>query len=186
MGERWDGGKVIAALRGPEHLESALKSPCGAIFLLSTTLAQLPGVVQRVRGARKRAFVHMDLVQGLSSDEAGLEYLAAIAAPDGIISTRAQLIRSARRLGIQSVYRIFILDSQALESGLQHVERSRPDIVELLPGIIPSVIRCFRQSFARTPIIAGGLIRQPSEVADALAAGADAISTGSVHLWQGA
>ncbi len=186
MAERWSAGKVIAALRGPEHLESALRSPCGAVFLLSTTLSELPQVVKRVQRAGKRAFVHMDLVQGLSSDEPGLEYLAGIAAPDGIISTRAQLIRGARRLGIKAVYRVFILDSQALESGLQHVERSRPDVVELLPGIIPSVIRRFRESFPHTAIIAGGLIRQPSEVADALAAGADAISTGSVHLWQGA
>ena len=58
----------------------------------------------------------------------------------------------------------------------------RPDYVEVLPGVSGKIIRMATAEF-QLPIIAGGLIQSREDVADALAAGAAAVSTSRHELW---
>jgi glycerol uptake operon antiterminator len=53
--------------------------------------------------------------------------------------------------------------------------------MELMPGVIPKLIRRF--SVSSIPVIAGGLVEHKSEVTEALASGAVAVSTGAKQLW---
>ena len=55
-------------------------------------------------------------------------------------------------------------------------------MIELMPGIIPDVIRRFTQA-VDIPVIAGGLITERKQIIDALSAGAIGVSTGSAALW---
>lgn len=49
----------------------------------------IPSIVEKVKGSGKLAFVHMDLIQGLSSKEAAVDYISKFTKADGIISTKA-------------------------------------------------------------------------------------------------
>lgn len=81
-----------------------------------------------------------------------------------------------------AVQRLFLLDSLALETSYKVIERAQPDYLEVLPGIMPEIIKEVREQ-AQIPIIAGGLIRTKENVLQALEAGAEAVTTSNPDLW---
>jgi glycerol uptake operon antiterminator len=70
----------------------------------------------------------------------------------------------------------------ALETSYKVIERAQPDYLEVLPGIMPEIIKEVRKE-AGIPVIAGGLIRTVENVTEALEAGAEAVTTSNPQLW---
>jgi len=174
---------VIAAVKEDAGLRQALNSDCQVIFLLYGTILNVSHLVEQIHARGKRCFVHIDLVEGLSNREIAVDALVKLSSPDGIISTRAPQIRRAQQLGILAIQRVFLLDSMSLHSILTMMDTSRPDFIEVLPGVIPAVIG---EITAKTtiPVIAGGLIRSKQDVIQALQAGAMAVSTSCQAVWK--
>ena len=79
------------------------------VFVLYGSVASIPAIVQRLKQAGKTVFVDVDLLDGLSAREAAVEYLAGATRADGVISTKAALVRRAKALGLAGVYRAFCL-----------------------------------------------------------------------------
>ena len=125
--------------------------------------------------------VHIDLIQGLSGKEAAVDFLKAQGA-DGIITTKPTLIRRAREIDLGAVLRFFIFDSLSLETMERTARECRPDLVEILPGIMPKIIARIHQALP-IPLICGGLVAEKSDVLDALKSGALAVSTSDPSLW---
>lgn len=176
------GGRVIAAVRNADMLKRAAESQASSVFILGGELIEIGRMVEMARSAKKPVFVHVDLIEGLAGDQAGIRFLARQIRPDGIITTRHHLVSVARRERLLTVQRLFIVDSQALATGVGAVSAGRPDAVEVMPGIIPRVIAeaCVRLD---VPVIAGGLIRSAGEIDEALRAGACAASLSREELW---
>ena len=107
---------IIAAVKNEESLAAALESERETIFLLSSTLLNVRDIVARIHAAGKRAIVHIDLVEGLSSRTIAVDALVAACGPDGIISTHPNLIRHAHTLGLLTIQRAFVLDSLSLDT----------------------------------------------------------------------
>ena len=60
---------------------------------------------------------------------------------------------------------------------------SKPDFIEVLPGImVGKVISTLRKNFNQ-PIIGGGLVEAEKEVIEILNAGAVAVNTSAASLW---
>ena len=149
-------------------------------------LAELPATLEKLSRPpfeKQPVLLHIDLVNGLANDESGLRYLATLEGIDGIVTVRHHLAPLARKLGMMCVVRLFLQDGRAVERGLQVIDKSRPDAVEVLPGVaflqVPDRFRDLP-----IPCIAGGLIRTPETVRQILAAGCKAISTSNVKLWE--
>jgi len=132
---------------------------------------------------KKKIIIHADLIKGLRADEAGAQFLAQVIKPAGIISTHSNVITVARKQGLISVHRIFLLDSHSLETSYRIVRNSEPDYVEVLPGVIPKLIAEVLAG-TQTPVIAGGFVRTPEEAEQVLKAGASAVSTSSHSMWR--
>lgn len=173
---------VIAAVKDDAGLRKALDSDCRVIFLLYGTILNIDSLVGQIHGRDKRCLVHIDQVDGLSNRDIAVDGLVKLCRPDGIISTRAAQIRRAQQLGILAIQRAFILDSMSLESLLSQKDAVRPDFIEVLPGIIPTVIREITEK-TDIPLIAGGLIRSKQDVIQALQAGVMAVSTSCQKVW---
>ncbi|MEG0768014.1 MAG: glycerol-3-phosphate responsive antiterminator [Clostridia bacterium] len=173
---------MIAAVRGAEALAHALQSPVRVIFLLGGDVFTLPEWVRQTHKSGRHAFVHLDLVEGLSRDAAGVRALARIVQPAGVLSTRAPLLRVAADLGMQTVLRMFMVDRSSLETGARMVKAGAPDFVEIMPGLVTRAIVQMRQCIAQ-PVIAGGMMTCVQDVQLALHAGACAVSTSSEALW---
>ena len=61
----------------------------------------------------------------------------------------------------------------------------RPDMVEVMPGICPRVIRRLSSAEGRRlPVIAGGMIEEKEDIVEALSAGASGVSTSRTELWE--
>lgn len=173
---------VIAAINNFEYIDLAAKSPCNVVFLLKGDISNIAGIVEKFKNAGKCVFVHIDLIEGFSKDAVTLKYIHENIKPDGIITTKANLARIAKNNGIFIIQRIFALDSLSLASGIESLHSTKPDAIEILPGIVPKVIKEVH-SHTRIPVIAGGLIRDKEDVIESLNAGAVGISTSKKEIW---
>ncbi len=174
-------GNVIAALRSDKDFESALNGAPSVIFDLAPDINSLKEKLDRAHSAGKRYFIHMDLAVGIGKDESGIVFLKNLGV-DGIISTRINIIKIAREHGIFTVQRFFIVDSHSIITTFESIKASKADMIEIMPGIIPRIIRLLREKI-EVPIIAGGLIESESDVRELLTSGASAVSTSRTELW---
>lgn len=173
---------VIAAARDMEGLKKCCESECGILFILFGDVCSIGEIVKMAKDAGKTVLVHMDLVSGLSSKEISVDFIQRETRADGIISTKQPQIKRAKELGMYTVHRFFIIDSAAYENVARCVKNVRPDCVELMPGVMPKVIRKMQRHIS-VPVIAGGLISDKEDIMSALDAGAISISTTKQELW---
>lgn len=173
---------VIAAVRNREANIRAIESPVAAVFLLGSSILELPDMVSDARSAGKRVFIHMDLAEGLGRDDAAVRWCVEKLGVDGVISTKSGLLKTAAEMGAITIQRLFLMDSPSFEHGKRLLRNTPPDMAEVLPGIAPKAIRQLCEALDK-PVIAGGLVTEPKEIALALQAGALAVSAGDPALW---
>jgi len=174
---------VIAAFRDIHSLCFQTLHHTDVVFILGGTIFDLPQIVQQAKRYQKLVFVDIDLIKGVGKDAPGIRYLAQESQVNGIITTRSNLIKSGQKEGLIAIQRVFILDSESLVGGLGAIEKSAPDAVEILPGLIlPKIMKKIRM-LTSIPVIAGGLITEKKEIDEILASGAVGISTTAPHLF---
>ena len=159
------GNPIIAAVKEPEGLDRALDSDCGVIFLLCGDICTIGPLAARVSGRGKALFIHADLVDGLAGREVAVDFIRENTGAAGIISTKPSL-------ALHNVRRLLAPEQRQF----------RPDVVEILPGAMPKVLRQLT-AFSPVPVIAGGLIHDKEDVIAALDAGAAAISSTDPAIW---
>ena len=173
---------VIAAIKDDAGLERCLDSDIQIVFVLYGDIVSIPEIVDRIKKKGKLAMVHADLISGLAGKEIAIDFLKRNTQADGIISTKLSFIKRAKELGMATVFRFFVIDSMALENIQKQTAAVMPDVVEILPGLMPKMIRKIRKSIRR-PLIAGGLISDKEDIMAALDAGAVAVSTTKEPVW---
>lgn len=173
---------IIASVKDERMLDDAIQSPSQIIFLLGGNLMNLRHIVDTVQQANKLIFLHFDLINGLARDATALNYIAQQVSPDGIITTRTNIIVESKKLNLYAIQRIFLLDSLAYENSMAAIQSSKPNAIEVIPGIMPKVIQRINQS-SKVPLIAGGLILDKEDVLQALNAGARGISSSNSTIW---
>lgn len=175
---------VIAAIKDSNGLETC--SACEEIkivFILYGDICNIGEIVERVKESGKIAIVHMDLIEGLSGKESTVNFIRANTRADGIISTRATLVKRGKELGLYTILRAFVLDSMAFGNIEKQMKIARADALEILPGLMPKIIRQVSKA-TRVPVIAGGLISEKEDVVSALSAGAVSVSTTNPVVWK--
>ena len=181
--KRLEKSPVIPAARTPDAVQRAADTSAAAIFLLGGSILTLPEMIRICHESDKRAFVHIDLAEGLGRDEAAVRWCVEQLGADGVISTKAGLLKTASELGAITIQRLFLMDSTSFEHGKRMLKNTPPHMAEVLPGIAPKAIRQLCEAHEK-PVIAGGLITEPREIALALQAGAAAVSVGDEKLWR--
>ena len=174
--------KVAASVRTDEDLRSALESSVEVIFIQNSDILNVKGQIDAAHKAGKKVFIHMDFAEGIGKDRAGLNYLKLLGA-DGILTTKTGLIKAARETGLITVQRFFIVDSHSVDTAVDSIKIAKPDIVEIMPGVVEKKIKEFAER-VDTPILAGGLIELEEEVDRAISSGAKAVSTADKLLWE--
>ncbi len=170
---------VIAAV-ADNKWNQAIAGPSEVIFYFKANILTVKDKIEEAHKKGKAIFVHIDLAEGIAKDRFGIEFLKG-AGVDGILSTRGQLIRAAKDLGLITVQRFFALDSQGVDNISDQLFSASPDFMELMPGVIGKIISRF--SGGSVPVIAGGLVESKAEVTEALGFGAVGVSTGKIELW---
>jgi len=173
---------IIAGIRSEQDLTECLKTDCQNIFILYGNVLNIGSITKRITDAGKYAYVHMDMIEGLASKEISVDFIKEHTTADGIISTKSALIKKAKELNLFTIQRFFILDSLAVKNVKKQMEQTRPDFIEILPGLMPRIITTLKKEVGQR-VIAGGLISQKEDIIEALNAGATAISTTNSQLW---
>ena len=177
----FEAKKVAASVRSDEDFRAALETDVEVIFLQNSNIMNINQQITDAHSAGKKVFIHMDFAEGIGKDRAGLNFVK-LAGADGILTTKTGLIRAARDIGLLTVQRFFIVDSHSVDTAVDSIKIAKPDIVEIMPGIVDKKIKEFAER-SDTPILAGGLIEFEEEVDRAIEAGAKAVSTASRKLW---
>lgn len=183
MGSKLVLPKLIPAVRQMERWDIVLAHPhLDTVFFLGGSIGTVGEPVARLQKAGRRVFIHVDMLRGLNPDADGMQFLAEFVGPDGIITTHSSTVQHARRAGLVTVQRLFLLDSQSLTHGVAQIQSSKPHAVEVLPGVIPRAVRTIARQ-VECPVIAGGLIVEDAQVREMLQSGAASVSTSREALW---
>ncbi|QQO08422.1 glycerol-3-phosphate responsive antiterminator [Breznakiella homolactica] len=172
---------VISAVKTTDGLEKCLKRDGEIVFVLFGDVLSIPGIVSKIKDSGKHAFVHMDLIDGLAARDVAVDFMVKNTKADGILSTKANLIRRAKAKGLLTIQRFFVLDSMALINIEKQFPLEHADAVEILPGAMPKVIRRIAD-ISKQPIIAGGLIFDAEDARSAISAGAVSVSSSNTDI----
>lgn len=183
MGMSFFGQKVIPAIRKVEDVEKMMSSNYEYIVILDMHVSRLKPIFQMAKANHKKLIIHMDLIHGLKSDEYSTEFICQEYKPFGLISTKGNVILKARQKGVKSIQRMFLLDTSSIEKSISSIERTRPDYIEVLPGIMPKIIKGIAER-TKKEVFAGGLIDSFEEVEQAYEAGAITVTTSNKELWK--
>ncbi|MEW6698456.1 MAG: glycerol-3-phosphate responsive antiterminator [Bacillota bacterium] len=174
---------VAAAIRRVEDLEEAVRHPnIHAVFLLGGNINYLPTMIKRVREADKVLLAHLDLVEGIGKDRAGIHLIKRMGV-QGIVTTKSNLAKFAKEEGLWVVQRLFIVDSESVKTAIRVAENIKPHAVEVLPATIPRYVIEEMKKSLDLPILGGGLLKTEEDVKEALGKGIDAITTSLRYLW---
>lgn len=173
---------VIAGLKGIEYAALAAENGIRACFYLTGNIFELRELTRVCHANGQMVFAHVDLINGIAKDGHGMQLLAEEVQVDGILTTRTHLITAAQKVGLLGIQRLFMLDSEALNTGLKMLHSAQPDAVELLPApILPFIAD--RLPHRLPPVIAGGLIDTVEELQMVLRPPVVAVSTSQMELW---
>ncbi|MPM96720.1 Glycerol uptake operon antiterminator regulatory protein [bioreactor metagenome] len=126
--------------------------------------------------------IHIDLLEGIGKDRAGFTCLARLGVT-AIITTKIHIAKLAREHGMIVIQRLFIVDSEAVRTGIKMANHFKPDAIEVLPSTVPErVVKTFILETG-LPILAGGCIYDEDNVKETLSKGVVAVSTHQRKLW---
>ncbi len=172
---------IIAALWNRKERPESVSPE--TVFFLNGGLFEIQERIDRFKAAGKKVFVDIDFVSGLSGDEDSVLYLKK-SGVDGIITAKLRIFKQAVNAGMhQSLLRFFVLDSRAVEKGIQTIVANGVRNIEILPGIVAAkVAPKIRVHAPETTIVAAGLIDSVEEI-EMLKNHVDGVSTSSTALW---
>lgn len=178
-----ESSPIIGAVKDKEGLDRCCSLPdVKIIFILYGDICNIEDIVNQIREAGKLAFVHVDLITGLAPKEIAVDFIKKYTGADGIISTKPGMIRRAKELNMHTIMRFWMLDSLSLETVEKQLAQVKPDFIEILPGVMPKIIRRV-SSKVKIPVIAGGLIQDKEDVVSVLNAGAISVSSTNPNVW---
>lgn len=174
---------IIASLRSEELLPAAISSKSEIILISSGSLFNIVDISQELHRHNKQVLVHIDLIKGLGKDPAAIQFLKEKAQVTGIVTPNGHLTTAAHKEGLITVHRLFAHDTPSLVSGFNVLRQSKPDYIEILPGLaVARVISQLRNQFQQ-PVIAAGLIKSLQDVRFVLKTGAVAVDSSAENLW---
>jgi glycerol uptake operon antiterminator len=174
--------QLIPAITNVKDLEYFLTLDHPICVVMSIHVSMIKRVVERLKAQNKTVWLHLDLIPGLSSDEHGAQYAIQFFGIDGIVSTKTNAIKAAKKKKVTAIFRIFLIDTASMEKSLTRVDEIKPDYIEFLPALAHRILPKIRHRIT-VPVIGGGLIQTQSDINDCFASGMVAVTVSKTNLW---
>ncbi|MBQ0079180.1 MAG: glycerol-3-phosphate responsive antiterminator [Eubacterium sp.] len=175
---------VIPAVKNDEWLESVITTDCDIVYVLYGNICTIGDIVKKLKDAGKMVLVHIDLISGLAPKDISVEFIKKFTEADGIISTKAHLIKKANEIGLFTVQRFFMIDQLTYDNIKKNVRDTEPDVVEMMPAGLEQMLRYVTEEIEGRPLVASGLVTDENVVTKALSAGAMAVTTTNREIWK--
>jgi len=177
--------RIVPAVKHLEDLAEVLNIPwVSVVILIGGDINDLEEVLKiRSRYPEKYLLAHVDLIEGVGKDEAGMRYLKRLGL-EGVVSVKWQLLRYAKENKLLTVQRLFLVDSEAIRTGLKVIKKLTPDAIEILPATVPKFAIDEFHKVTDLSILGGGLLRTEADVHTALSNGLTAVTASRRNLWK--
>lgn len=172
---------VTLGIKNDEDVIKAQHFKQKVVFTLYGDVSTIVDIIKILKNSNKIVFVNVDMISGFSSQNSVIDFLKHNTLVDGIISTKPNLLKYAKKEGLFTIHRFFILDSESWRNIEGQIQISKADIINIAPGwtkVITWTVNKFK-----IPVIASGLICDKETVMDSLKAGALAICTTNHNVW---
>ena len=173
----------VPVVSSMKRMERFIDSNLKVCVLQDIHISLLEYMIKTLHDHNKLALVHIDMVHGISSDEHGTEFLCQRLRADGIISSKSRIIETTKKNKKIAIQRMFLIDSKSIERGIETLQKSQPDIVEVMPAIAYKIIPYINKSI-NIPIIGGGLLKNKEDIIEGLSAGCVAFTVSDLCLCQ--
>ncbi|KPB05584.1 glycerol-3-phosphate responsive antiterminator [Bacillus sp. CHD6a] len=181
--QRLNHDRMIASIKDTKSLDQFIESDIQCAFLLVGNISVIKRYVDLLKKHNRFVFLHLEKIPGVSFDREGLKFIAKYVQPTGIVTTKSSLIQLAKKEGLLTIQRLFLVDTEAVKNGLKAVNTIQPHALEIMPALMPEMIVKLKRK-TNLPIITGGLIQHNQQIDDAIQSGAIAVSTGKPRFWQ--
>jgi glycerol uptake operon antiterminator len=176
--------KVIPVAESRAQLVQVLEHTRGRVVLLRH--CNLFDCAPLLDSAQRRGFIfyaNADHMDGINADAAGLQYLAAHLHISGIVSNNPKVLVWGKNVGLETIQRIFAVDSTGLETALETVDTHTVDLLDISPALVIPHIVPQLQTRPSLPFIGSGLITTQAQIQAILKAGAVGVTTLRAELW---
>ncbi|MBP2664840.1 MAG: glycerol-3-phosphate responsive antiterminator, GlpP, partial [Firmicutes bacterium] len=96
---------------------------------------------------------------------------------------KTQLGKLARESGMLVIHRLFLMDSEAIKTGVNLLKGYKPDALELLPASVPATVVAELARMTGLPVLGGGLMHTKEDIEQAINNGLSAVSASKRELW---
>jgi len=127
--------------------------------------------------------VNVDHIDGIYPDAVGLSYLIKHLYITGIVSNHPKILSLGKSVGLETIQRIFAVDSTGLENAVETVDTSYIDMLDLSPALVIPSLPTDLLRYLPLPFIGSGLISTSRQVGEILRAGAVAVTAAKPELW---
>ena len=111
-------------------------SQVSAIILRHCNLFEFATLFERARRSGLSIYVNIDHIEGIHADSAGLRYLADHLHVVGVISNNPRTLSLGKQFGLETIQRIFAVDSTGLETALESVDTQHVDLLDISPALV--------------------------------------------------
>ena len=176
--------QTIPIVENRTHFTQVLDtSQIGAILLRHCNLFEFTALLHTAQRRALSVYVNIDHIDGIHADSAGLRYLAEQLQVSGIVSNHPRSLSLGKSFGLETIQRIFAVDSTGLEMALETVDKAYVDLLDISPAlVIPYIVPSLIMSLP-LPFIASGLISTPQQVKAVLRSGAAGVAVSRPELW---
>jgi glycerol uptake operon antiterminator len=176
--------KVIPVVENRVQFAQLLEdSRCKAVLLRHCNLFDFMPLMETTRQRGYAVFVNVDHMDGIYPDAAGLSYLVNHMHITGIVSNHPKILSLGKSVGLETIQRIFAVDSTGLETALESVDTHSIDLLDLSPALVIPSLPTDLLRYLPLPFIGSGLISTARQVEAILHAGAVAVTVAKPELW---
>lgn len=180
-----DSCKTIPVIENRTQLTQIFDSPhIRAILLRHCNLFELASLLDQAHERGLCLYVNIDHIDGIHSDAAGLRYLVDHFHIAGVVSNHPKLLALAKGFGLETIQRIFAVDSTGLEMALEAVDRSHTDLLDISPALVIPYIIPRLVTPLPLPFIGSGLIQTSRQIQRILHADAAGVAVMRKELWR--
>lgn len=174
--------KTIPVIENRLQFVRALDTPhVSAILLRHCNLFEFKSMLENAHERELAIYVNVDHIDGIHPDSAGLRYLTHSLHITGIISSNPRILALGKAFDLETIQRIFAVDSTGLEVALESVDSRYVDLLDISPAlVIPYVVS---QTTLPLPFIGSGLIYTFQQVQAVFRAGALRVAVARTELW---
>jgi glycerol uptake operon antiterminator len=174
--------KTIPVIENRVQFACALDaSQITTILLRHCNLFELRPMLEHAHQREVAVYVNVDHIDGIHPDAAGLRYLAHQLHITGIISSNPRILALGKGFDLETIQRIFAVDSAGLEGALESIDSRHVDLLDISPAlVIPYVVS---HTSLPLPFMGSGLIYTFQQVQAVLRAGALRVAVARTELW---